>query len=286
MKPPKRLQPLLDDGLIDEVMHPLMSGKEADVFVVRCGSDTRCAKIYKDSVKRSFKKAAQYTEGRKVRNSRRARAMEKGSRFGRKQQEETWQNAEVDALYKLARSGVRVPQPYGCFDGILLMELITDEKGDVAPRLNDVVMSAEQAREDHALVMHYVMRMLCAGIVHGDLSEFNVLVNEEGPVIIDLPQAVDAAANNNARSMLERDVRNMTEYYGLFAPDLLNTHYAEEIWALYEDGDLHGDTQLTGDFEADTHSADTDAVLAEIQAVLAEEENRQERLRASEALDE
>jgi RIO kinase 1 len=227
LKIPKRLLPLVEDGLIDEVIRPLMSGKEADVFVVRCGSDIRCAKIYKDSVKRSFKKAAQYTEGRKVRNSRRARAMEKGSRFGRKQQEETWQNAEVDALYRLARAGVRVPQPYGCFDGVLLMELITDEEGNVAPRLNDVSMSAEQASEDHALVMQYVMRMLCAGLVHGDLSEFNVLVDEDGPVIIDLPQAVDAAANNNAQAMLERDIKNMTDYYGLFAPALLDSHYAQ-----------------------------------------------------------
>jgi RIO kinase 1 len=283
VKPPKRLQPLLDDGLIDEVIHPLMSGKEADVFVVRCGTELRCAKIYKDAMKRSFKKAAQYTEGRKVRNGRRARAMEKGSRFGRRQQEETWQNAEVDALYKLARCGVRVPRPYGCFDGVLLMELITNECGEIAPRLSDVVMSADQAREDHALIMQYVARMLCSGLVHGDLSEFNVLVNEEGPVIIDLPQAVNAAANNNARAMLERDVKNMTDYYGLFAQDLLESHYAQEIWALYEAGDLHPDHQLTGIFELDTHTADTDAVLAEIRAVLAEEENRQERLRESES---
>jgi RIO kinase 1 len=276
---------LVDDGVVDEVLRPLMSGKEADVFVVRCGSKIRCAKIYKDALKRSFKKAAQYTEGRKVRNSRRARAMEKGSKFGRKQQEDTWQNAEVDALYRLARAGVRVPEPYGCFDGVLLMELITDEHGDVAPRLNDVSMSAEQAREDHALVMHYVMRMLCAGLVHGDLSEFNVLVDENGPVIIDLPQAVDAAANNNARAMLERDVKNMTDYYGLFAPDLLNSHYAHEIWALYEDGELHPDLQLTGHFEMDTHAADVDAVMLEIRAALAEEESRRERLRDADEAD-
>ncbi|MFV0276897.1 MAG: PA4780 family RIO1-like protein kinase [Parahaliea sp.] len=285
MKTPKRLQPLVDDGLIDEVVYPLMSGKEADVFVVRCGRELRCAKIYKDAVKRSFKKAAQYTEGRKTRNSRRARAMEKGSKFGRQQQEETWQNAEVDALYRLSRAGVRVPQPYGCLEGVLLMELITAEDGGAALRLNDIAMSAEQAREDHALMMQYVVRMLCAGLVHGDLSEFNVLVDEDGPVIIDLPQAVDAAANNNARAMLERDVANMTEYYGQFAPELLGSHYAQEIWALYEDGDLHPDYTPSGEFELDTHSADTDAVLAEIRAVLAEEEQRRERLKADEADD-
>lgn len=285
MKVPSRLQPLVDDGVIDEVIRPLMSGKEADVFVVRCGSKIRCAKVYKDALKRSFKKAAQYTEGRKVRNTRRARAIEKGSKFGRKQQEDTWQNAEVDALYRLARAGVRVPEPYGCFDGVLLMELITDENGDVAPRLNEVSMSAEQAREDHALMMHYVMCMLCAGLVHGDLSEFNVLVDENGPVIIDLPQAVDAAGNNNARAILERDVKNMSDYYGLFAPELRDSHYAQEIWTLYEDGELHPDLQLTGLAEIDDHAADLDSVMLEIKAALDEEESRKRRLREADEED-
>lgn len=285
MKTPKRLQPLVEDGLVDEVIRPLMSGKEADVYVVRCGSDLRCAKIYKDALQRSFKKAAQYTEGRKTRNSRRARAIEKGSRFGRRQQEESWQNAEVDALYQLARAGVRVPQPYGCFDGVLLMELITDEEGHAAPRLNDVSMSAEQAREDHAMIMQSVMRMLCVGLVHGDLSEFNVLVNEDGPVIIDLPQAVNAASNNNAWALFERDVNNMTGYYGVFAPDLLETHYAHEIWELYESGELHPDFELTGRFEMDSHAADVDGVMLEIRAALAEEEARQRRLRNAEVPD-
>ncbi|MEH6543038.1 MAG: PA4780 family RIO1-like protein kinase [Porticoccaceae bacterium] len=285
MKTPKQIQPLIDDGIVDEVLRSLMSGKEAVVYVVRCGTEIRCAKVYKDSAKRSFKKAAQYREGRKVRNSRRARAMEKGSKFGRKQQEEIWQNAEVDALYLLARAGVRVPKPYGCFEGVLLMELITDEDGDVAPRLNDVALPEEQALEDHALMMHYVRLMLCAGLIHGDLSEFNVLVDEYGPVIIDLPQAVNAAANNNAESMLARDVNNMTDYYGQFAPALLNSHYAQEIWALYEDGELTPEVELTGEFEENTDAADVDGVLLEIKEVLAEERARQERLREAEELD-
>jgi RIO kinase 1 len=278
MKAPKRLRPLIEDGLIDEVIGQLMSGKEATVYTVRCGSEIRCAKVYKEAMKRSFKKATQYQEGRKVRNSRRARAMEKGSKYGRKQQEETWQNAEVDALYLLANAGVRVPKPYGCFDGVLLMELVTDETGGVAPRLGDVSMSAEQALEDHALVMHYVVLMLCAGIVHGDLSEFNVLVDDYGPVIIDLPQAVDASANNHAKSMLERDVNNMTQYYGQFAPELLDSQYAKEIWALYEDGKLKPGIELNGNFAEDTQLSDVDGVLEEIKAVLFEEEKRQERL--------
>ena len=277
MKVPKRIQPLIDDGLVDDVLSQLMSGKEATVYTVRCGDEVRCAKVYKEASKRSFKKAAQYQEGRKSRNSRRARAMEKGSKYGRNQQEQAWQNAEVDALYLLATAGVRVPEAYGCFDGVLLMELITDENGDVASRLNDVVMDAEQAREDHEIVMTYIMRMLCAGIVHGDLSEFNVLVDEYGPVIIDLPQAVDASANNNAKAMLIRDVDNMTHYYGQFAPELLHTQYAQEMWALYEDGNLTVDTELTGLFEEAKESANVDSVMDEIRAVLAEERKRKER---------
>ena len=286
MKTPKRLLPLIEDGVIDAVIGQLMSGKEATVYTVRCGNEIRCAKVYKEAMKRSFKKATQYQEGRKVRNTRRARAMEKGSKYGRKQQEETWQNAEVDALYLLANAGVRVPTPYGCFDGVLLMELVTDDSGDVAPRLGDVSMSAEQALEDHAVVMHYVVLMLCAGIIHGDLSEFNVLVDDYGPVIIDLPQAVDASANNHAESMLQRDVENMTQYYGQFAPELLGTQYAEEMWALYEDGELKPEVELTGRFTTDSTESDVDGVLKEIKAVLLEEKKRQERLASNEASEE
>lgn len=285
MKIPKRIQPLVDDGLVDEVISQLMSGKEATVFMVRCGDEIRCAKVYKEASKRSFKKAAQYQEGRKSKNSRRARAMEKGSKYGRSQQEQAWQNAEVDALYTLAEAGVRVPHPFGCFDGVLLMELITDEAGDVAPRLNDVMMSKEQAIEDHQLVMLYVLRMLCAGIVHGDLSEFNVLVDEYGPVIIDLPQAVDASANNNAKAMLIRDVENMTNYYGQFAPELLLSKYAQEMWALYERGELTADTKLTGLFKESNASADVDNVIEEIKAAFAQEQERLQRIAEANEID-
>ncbi|MCT7358769.1 MAG: serine protein kinase RIO [Thalassobium sp.] len=282
MKIPKRLQPLVDDGLIDEVIRPLMSGKEASVYVVRCGDEVRCAKVYKEADKRSFKQAVQYQEGRKVRNTRRQRAMEKGSKFGRKQQEDAWHNAEVEALYRLASAGVRVPTPYGCFDGVLLMELVTDDAGNVAPRLNDVAMSEEQALEDHYEVMHYVKLMLVEGLVHGDLSEFNVLVDDYGPVIIDLPQAVDAAANNHAQAMLQRDVDNMTSYYAQYAPQLMATRYAQEMWALYEEGELLPDTELSGEFAESEEAADVANVLDEIKAVLAEEEARRARLKEAE----
>ncbi len=282
MKIPKRLQPLVEDGLVDEVIHQLMSGKEATVYVVRCGAEIRCAKVYKEANKRSFKKATQYQEGRKVRNSRRARAMGKGSKFGRSEQEQTWQTAEVDALYRLANAGVRVPEPYGCIDGVLLMELITDADGDVAPRLGDVEMSAEQALEDHAIVMQYITRMLCAGLVHGDLSEFNVLVDAAGPVIIDLPQAVDAAANNHAERMLTRDVNKITSYYALYASKLQGSQYAKEIWALYENGELHPDVELTGLFEENEAAADVDTVLQEIKAAWEEEQARLLRINGDE----
>ena len=286
LKIPKRIQPLVDEGLVDEVISQLMSGKEATVYMVRCGEEIRCAKVYKEANQRSFKKAAQYVEGRKSKNSRRARAIEKGSKYGRSQQEKAWQNAEVDALYLLESAGVRVPEPYGCFDGVLLMELITDDEGDVAPRLNDIILSEEQALEDHEVVMHYIMRMLCAGVVHGDLSEFNVLVDAYGPVIIDLPQAVDASSNNNAKTMLLRDVNNITNYYAQFAPTLAKTLYGEEIWAFYENAELTPDTVLTGLFKENTQAADVDTVLEEIKAAFAEEQARQERIREAQEIEE
>ena len=281
MKVPKRLQPLVDEGIIDKVIRRMMSGKEADLYIVQSGRHIRCAKIYKEANKRSFKQATQYQEGRKVRNTRRARAMEKGSKFGRQQQEEAWQNAEVDALYRLAHAGVRVPEPYGCFDGVLLMELITDNNGEVAPRLNDVHLTAEQAQEDHSSVLRSIIRMLSCGVIHGDLSEFNVLLDPYGPVIIDLPQAVDAAANNHAKSMLTRDVNNITNYYAQYAPDLAKNSFAAEIWKLFEDGELHPDTELSGNFVENSKSADVDAIMLEIKAAMEEEQERLQRLQSA-----
>jgi RIO kinase 1 len=264
MKTPKSLEPLVLDGLVDEVIRPLKSGKEAAVYVVLSEGQVRCAKVYKEANKRGFHKQSLYQEGRKVRNSRQARAMAKNSSFGRKQQEEVWQNAEVDALYRLAAVGVRVPKPYNFVEGVLLMELVTDEHGSAAPRLNDLVLSHDQALEYHGILISEVVKMLCAGIVHGDLSEFNVLVDADGPVIIDLPQAVDAAANNNASIMLERDVNNMTAYFGRFAPELLATSYGKEIWKIYESGDLSPDVKLTGHFKSSNKQADVNSIMREI----------------------
>ncbi len=266
MKTPKRIAPLIEDGLIDEVVYQLKSGKEASVFVVRCGGEIRCAKVYKEANKRGFKSHTQYQEGRKVRNSRRARAMAKGSRFGRGEQEADWQNAEVDALYRLAAAGVRVPKPHLFIDGVLLMELVTDGDGSAAPRLDDIALTETEAREYHRNLIDQVVRMLCAGLIHGDLSEYNVLVDADGPVIIDLPQAVDAAGNNNAFRMLVRDVDKLTAHFAQYAPELAATDYAHEIWALYESGDLQPDTRLTGEFQRDERPADVDGVLQGIEA--------------------
>jgi RIO kinase 1 len=242
-----------------------MSGKEATVYVVRCGEEVRCAKVYKEANKRSFRQSVDYTEGRRVKNSRQGRAMAKGSKFGRESQEAAWQSAEVDALYQLADAGVSVPVPYNFYEGVLLMELVVDAEGHAAPRLNDISLTAEQARLHHQGLIQEVVRMLCAGIVHGDLSEFNILMSERGPVIIDLPQAVDAAANNNAREMLERDVNNLKDYFGHFAPDLLSSEYAKEMWALYARGDLKPDTALTGRFHVSHKAVDLKGVMREIE---------------------
>lgn len=274
MKVPKRIEPLIDEGMVDEVIRQLMSGKEANVYVVRCGDEIRCAKVYKDAEHRSFSKSANYQEGRKVKNSRQSRAMAKGTRFGRKMQEEVWQNAEVDALFRLAAAGVTVPTPYVCYEGVLLMELVIDADDMPAPRLNDVALSAAQAVQLHAELLHQVVIMLCAGIIHGDLSEYNVLLGKHGLVIIDLPQAVNAAGNMNASAMLERDVANLANYFGRFAPELLDTQYGKEMWLLYESGKLKTDTELTGKIALETRVADVAGVLEEVNLAIKAEEAR------------
>ncbi|MDB5827445.1 MAG: putative serine/threonine-protein kinase, family [Variovorax sp.] len=278
MKAPPRLQVLVDEGLIDTVVRQLMSGKEAMVYVVRSGDDTRCAKIYKEATNRSFRQAVDYTENRKVKNSRQARAMAKGTKFGRQATEAAWQSAEVDALYRLAAAGVRVPTPYNFAEGVLLMELVTDADGDAAPRLNDCVFTAEEARGHHATLIKEVVRMLCAGVVHGDLSEFNVLLAADGPVIIDLPQAIDAAGNNHANRMLLRDVANLRNFFGQFAPELLQTNFGDEIWSLYESGALQVETPLTGRFARQTGPVDVGNVLREVDDAKAEEAARRARM--------
>jgi len=280
MKAPPRLQALIDEGLIDSVVRQLMSGKEAMVYVVRCGDETRCAKIYKEATQRSFRQAVDYTENRKVKNTRLQRAMAKGTKFGRQATEAAWQSAEVDALYRLAAAGVRVPVPHNFCDGVLLMELVTDAQGDAAPRLNDVVFTPEDARLHHATLLVEVVRLLCAGVVHGDLSEFNVLLATDGPVIIDLPQAVDAAGNNHARRMLLRDVANLADFFGQVAPELLSTSYGEEIWNLYERGELHTGSALTGSFARPSGPVDLGGVLREVDDARAQEAARLVRMAA------
>jgi RIO kinase 1 len=280
MKIPIRLQALVAEGLIDSVVRQLKSGKEADVYVVRCGDETCAAKVYKEAHKRSFRQAVDYTENRKVRNSRQARAMAKRTAFGRQQQEAAWQSAEVDALYRLAAAGVRVPKPHNFWDGVLLMELVADGDGDAAPRLNDVSFSAEDARAHHASLLKEVVRMLCAGVVHGDLSEFNILLAADGPVIIDLPQAIDAAGNNHAPRMLLRDVANLRDFFGQFAPELRTTQYGPELWQLYQAGLLDTETVLTGSFVQQQGSVDLSGVMREIDAARDEEVARRVRMQA------
>ena len=280
MKLPKALEGMVRDGLIDEVVKRLASGKEADIYVVYSQGQYRCAKVYKDITKRNFKKQATYQEGRKTRNSRKARAMEKHTKYGRKEMESSWQNAEVDALYKVAETGARVPEPFYCMDGVLLMELVIGPDGDVAPRLHDLALTEDQAMEYYSALIVDVMKMLCAGIVHADLSEYNVLVDEFGPIIIDLPQAVDATSNNNAADFLIRDLNNLRDYFSQYAPELKATEFGQEMWAIYKAGDLTPETPLTGQFKRSTKEINVKNVMEAIDE--AREENEEKLLAQAE----
>jgi len=277
MKIPRGLQPLIDDGMVDSVVRRLKSGKEASVYIVACGDQFRCAKVYKEAEQRGFHKLARYQEGRGTRSSRDARAMGRRGRHGRRVQEAEWKNAEVEALYRLSGMGVRVPVPHLVHEGVLLMELVQDEHGNPAPRLNDLQISADQAREWHAFMILQIVRMLCAGLIHGDLSDFNILLDGNGPVIIDLPQAVNAAGNNSAFALLERDINNMRTTFGRAAPELLETEYAREIWNLYEAGKLTPDSPLSGRHLRDDSTPDVDAVLRQIEDERHEAEARELR---------
>jgi RIO kinase 1 len=273
VRPPPRLEPLIDAELIDEVVGRLQSGKEADVYLVLCDGVLRCAKIYKGVHDRTFKHKSKYTEGRKSRNSRHARAMESKSRFGERERDAAWQNYEVEALTQLAAAGVRVPQTFGYYEGVLLLELVHDDEGHPAPRLNDIHLSPEDARAFHQLLVREAVLMLCAGLVHGDFSEFNVLMSHAGPVIIDLPQAVQATASN-AFAIFERDMTQLSHYFSRFAPDVWPNDYAKEIWGLFKAGKLRPDSVLTGKVAESKAKADVGAVMDEIQAAYEDEMER------------
>ncbi len=270
MNVPEPLLPLYDDGFILSVTRPLMSGKEASVYLVETREGQCVAKVYKDAKNRSFRQRADYTEGRQVRNSRQQRAMAKGSKYGKALIETEWQQAEVSALYRLHEAGVRVPTPFHYSDNVLLMELITDEHGQPAPRLWDIQIPRVEVHELQKYLVRQCVRMLCAGMVHGDLSEYNILMSAYGPVIIDLPQATDAAHNRNSERLFLRDIQNLKNYLSRFDSGLRNTQYGKEIWALYESGQLHPESHLTGRYKRKSRRGNTESVIAEIQAAAAE----------------
>ena len=278
MRVPQRLVPLLDQGIIDDVIRPLLAGKEAEIYLVEGRGEERVAKVYKEATNRSFRHRSQYTEGRRVRNSRQQRAMNKRSKHGRREAEAAWRHAEVDAIYRLRAAGVRVPEPYDYVDGVLVMELVRGEDGLPAPRLADLAFEPDHAREVFDLLLREVVKMLCAGVVHGDLSDFNVLMGTEGPVIIDFPQWVDAAHNRNARKLLVRDVDNLQSFLGRYARRLRSRRYGKEMWDLFEHNELRPDTRLSGKFRPRAKQDDTFALLREIEELEKAARERREAL--------
>ena len=274
MRVPDSLAALAAEGIIASVLRPLKSGKEAQIYLVLAGGEERVAKIYKDAENRSFKHRSDYTEGRRVRNSRDQRAMSKHTSYGRSKDEGAWRSAEVQAIYRLRDAGVRVPEPFHFVDGVLIMELVKDAEGHPAPRLGEVEMAAGEARSVFDQLLREVVRMLCAGVVHGDLSDFNVLMGAGGPVLIDFPQAVDASRNQNARELLIRDVDNLTSFLGRFDPTANGLPYGQEMWSVYERGELRPDTVLNGQWRPLETETDTAAILRDIEEAELDEQRR------------
>ncbi|QDG49326.1 serine protein kinase RIO [Persicimonas caeni] len=266
MRMPPRLVPLIEYGVIESVVRPLLSGKEAQVYLVESGGELRAAKVYKDMQKRSFRNRSEYTESRKVRNSRDRRAMGKRSRYGREQEEAAWNSAEADMIKKLYAAGVRVPKPHTFVDGVLVMECVEGPDGGVAPRIADCALDKERGVALCDQILREVVKMLCADVVHADLSVFNVLLEEDGPVIIDFPQSIAAARNNHARKILLRDVANITDALRFGRPPH-ELRYGYEMWDLYERGELKPDSELTGKFDVPQHDVDPDILLLEMQQV-------------------
>ena len=270
--------PLFDSGIIERVVRPLMSGKEAQVFLVVSQGELRVAKVYKDAHKRTFKNRAEYTEGRKTRNSRDQRAIEKRSKHGRAQDEDAWKSTEIDMIHRLHAGGVRVPIPHAYSDGVLIMECVVDLDGNPAPRLGDVAFDSEAAQVIYDRVIREVVRMLAVGVVHGDLSDFNVLVAGDEPVIIDFPQSVDTASNTNARRLLIRDVDNLHRFLTGYVPKAPRLPYAEEMWELHEHNALTAETRLTGRYRPTERRTSDDAVLDLIQDADRDERKRRDSL--------
>lgn len=276
MKTPESLETLVEYGIIEEVVRPLMSGKEAQIYLVVTGGEEAVAKVYKEATQRTFKHRVAYTEGRRTRNSRDQRAVSKRTRHGRQQDEAAWRTAEVDMIYRLRDAGVRVPEPINFVEGVLVMELVKDAQGDPAPRLGDLSFDAGEAYPIYKRLIQDVVRMLCAGVIHGDLSEFNVLMSADGPVLIDFPQAVDPAHNQGARTLLLRDVENLHRFLERFSPGQPRQPYAQEMWSLYQANRLLPDTELGGTYRAPEGKANTDEVLALIDDADFEEQERRD----------
>ena len=276
MRMPDSLAALVDYGIIQQVVRPLMSGKEAQVYLVVSEGEERVAKVYKEAQARTFKHRAEYTEGRKTRSSRDQRAIRKRTRHGRAQDEAAWRSTEVEMIYRLRDAGVRVPEPHQFVDGVLVMELIKDAAGNPAPRLGDLTFESKRALEIHQELLGQVVRMLCAGVVHGDFSDFNVLMGVDGPVMIDFPQAVDPARNQNARRLLIRDVDNLHRFVARFAPHARRPLYAQEMWELYQGNRLEPTTKLAGGYRPARTKTDTTEVLMLIDEAGAEERARRE----------